>query len=358
MGLLRYMLAAAVVWAHAHNSSWLPFLADHVAVTSFFVISGFYMGLVLDTKYGSHTPTFIASRCLRIYPLYFLILLFAASILFGASLWKGQWMDRLAFYEQLWHSGNTLLFAFLAIIQITLVGIDIPCLLYLADNQAHFIPLSGSFDGLLMERFLFLPQAWSIGFEMVFYLTIPFLKPFKTRWLLAILLASLSLKTYFLLLGAPKWDYQFLPSQFGFFLLGFLIYRHRNLLPFARARMLPFLSLLLVIFFAWHWLPQTAANLLWMVTAAAVMPSLFNATKNSPIDNFIGSLSYPLYLVHIPIRWLMLGTQSSHGDSVSPLLFLLISTLAAILLAATFEKWLEHWRANFVKKMLSNSAHP
>jgi peptidoglycan/LPS O-acetylase OafA/YrhL len=71
MGLLRYLLAAAVIVAHSAPIPGLPLLAGDLAVKLFFLVSGFYMGLILSEKYltlPGGLALFYGNRFLRIFP--------------------------------------------------------------------------------------------------------------------------------------------------------------------------------------------------------------------------------------------------------------------------------------------------
>ena len=363
MGLFRYLLAATVVWTHAHNPSAPGFLNAGIAVTSFFMISGFYMGLVLETKYGSNTRVFYLSRFLRIYPIYYLTLVFALTLLVAASLWQGNWADRLSFYAHAWEGGHNLLVGLLLLVQVVLVGIDLPCLLSYTDTGVHLLPLAGAFEGILLERMLFLPQAWTIGFEVLFYLGVPWIRRWKTKTILIVALSSFTLKIFLRCLGSDgetsKWEYQFFPPQLVFFLLGFLAHRHRHWVSghISPARLRTGLLLIIGMFFAWPHLPAIGTDLVWWGLVFFSIPGLFQATRFSRVDAFLGSLSYPLYLVHIPIRWLLLGPSGSYGATLSPIHLLLASTLASIVLAVVFENRLESWRARLVQRILASQKH-
>ncbi|HAA92439.1 MAG TPA: hypothetical protein DCE33_08330 [Rhodospirillaceae bacterium] len=81
MGILRLMLALAVLIGHSGGlhglrmddgiSAILP--SGQVAVQSFYMISGFYMSLVLSSTYQGPAGTwcFWLSRYLRLAPIYF-----------------------------------------------------------------------------------------------------------------------------------------------------------------------------------------------------------------------------------------------------------------------------------------------
>jgi len=73
MGTLRLLLALSV--AYGHLAVPLRFPTSDIAVQSFFVISGFYMALVLNEKYGPGSYwLFISNRLLRLWPAYFVVL--------------------------------------------------------------------------------------------------------------------------------------------------------------------------------------------------------------------------------------------------------------------------------------------
>ena len=78
MGLLRLFLAISVLVTHLRYGRGIfgfSFLNGGLAVECFFMISGFYMALVLNEKYnyrGSYWA-FIQQRFLRLYPLYFVV---------------------------------------------------------------------------------------------------------------------------------------------------------------------------------------------------------------------------------------------------------------------------------------------
>src|ERR1017187_7738113 len=78
MGILRMLLAISVLASHLHGKSIFGFrlIYGNLAVQCFFMISGFYMALVLNEKYTRRTDyiPFLLQRCLRLYPAYFFVL--------------------------------------------------------------------------------------------------------------------------------------------------------------------------------------------------------------------------------------------------------------------------------------------
>ena len=77
MGSLRLLLAISVLIAHSGPISGFSLIGGIEAVEIFFIISGFYMALILNTKYVGVNSyyLFITNRFLRIFPTYWLVLL-------------------------------------------------------------------------------------------------------------------------------------------------------------------------------------------------------------------------------------------------------------------------------------------
>ena len=74
MGCIRLLLALAVIVEHCEGKGLmgLPFFGGtaYQAVFCFFIISGFYMAMVLKTKYQNDALAFYRARILRLYPVY------------------------------------------------------------------------------------------------------------------------------------------------------------------------------------------------------------------------------------------------------------------------------------------------
>ncbi len=52
MGVMRFLLALSVLILHTAPDSAFPMVGGRVAVETFFMISGFYMALILNEKYA------------------------------------------------------------------------------------------------------------------------------------------------------------------------------------------------------------------------------------------------------------------------------------------------------------------
>ena len=87
MGLLRFFLATTVVVAHSSSIFGFTFIGGVASVQIFFMISGFYMGLVLNEKYSKNNlRAFYMNRFLKIFPMYLIVLLFILFLFFVSGL--------------------------------------------------------------------------------------------------------------------------------------------------------------------------------------------------------------------------------------------------------------------------------
>lgn len=90
MGILRLLLAFFVVIGHSHSIYGYAGMGG-AAVPAFFIISGFYMTLILETKYRGSDQLwlFYSNRVLRLFPLYwfFVLIYFALAVV---PMWRAQ----------------------------------------------------------------------------------------------------------------------------------------------------------------------------------------------------------------------------------------------------------------------------
>lgn len=316
MGLLRVLLALAVVAAHAgpaFGASWLLLTGGPCAVQCFYVISGFYMALILNEKYvgaGAY-GRFVTARLLRLVPMFAVVLV--ATIAIGLVLFAatGKAIDPLARWQD--HGagmpwGSVL---FLWLTNVGLLGQD-AVTFFAVDPQSHALFFTPDFHqhALPAWQFLWVPQAWSISLELMFYALAPLVVR-RTPWLLlAGILASLALRVFVLRtygVANDPWTYRFFPHELALFLAGSLAWhvhralRSRGLLRSWACRLATALLLLLVVAFpllpAWlqgapYGVPRLAA------ITAVLLPFAFEATKSNRFDRALGELSYPVYLVH------------------------------------------------------------
>ena len=271
LGILRLFLALSVVvwhlWGHA-----LPFTANGFnAVILFFIISGFYMSLVLNKKYlDKPVLNFYLARALRIYPLYLLLVvitvwfLHATGTPLAAPLTTQEWV-------------------FSTLTNITIFGIP-----WLGDSN-----------------WLAIPPAWTLAIELQFYLVAPFILTRRLWICVAIFLGLLAVRLSLLNEDFTSWRYTVPRADWCFFMLGAISHRlglfvksdrTRLVLGWAATAMLPVAAFLCG-------LPVTKdldRPELWLfyVLFAASMPFLFSLSVRSRLDRIFGDLSYPIYVSH------------------------------------------------------------
>src|SRR4051812_39092661 len=96
----------------------LTVLHGDVVVQSFFIVSGFYMGLVLDTTYAGSTARFYANRLLRLGPTY----LVAATISFATVLLTGHlYYATSRDFAEFWRTADPWLIAVVIVTNVLIV---------------------------------------------------------------------------------------------------------------------------------------------------------------------------------------------------------------------------------------------
>lgn len=307
MGLLRLFLALSVVYAHSfalgagdsQSAQTISGVGGVAAVEIFFVISGFYMALVLDGTYSNDKRAFYVNRGLRIFPEYWA----AAVVTLIVMAVQGQHV--IAEIAALLFPANALF----GLANLTIFGTDAVFFLQVNDGTVAFGPFRESDPSL--EQLLLLPQAWTLALELMFYAAAPWLTRIKTPVLLSIVVAALAVK-YIVVLGILRqedpWTYRSILFEIAFFLLGILLFRltKRRVPIVGRSRPVAFFVMIAIVVAApWVLLKMIPivgaswANLMLVLALAACIPRLFEETKKWKLDSIFGTYSYPIYLSHL-----------------------------------------------------------
>lgn len=318
MGVIRFLLALAVVIGHSGKIFGYQMVPGGLAVQAFYMISGFYMALVLNEKYinkDNSYKLFISSRLLRLFPSYWVVLL--CTLLFSAiiALLTGgaDWGPTLNLYREYAPDMSFLSLAFLIFTNIFIFFQDIVIFLGLNVDTGNlfFTPdISATYPKVF--NFLFIPQAWTVGLELVFYIIAPFLVRRKSWLLLTLIALSIFLRFFLIHLGYgndPK-NYRFFPNELALFLLGAVAYKIYAKIKLKELKK-NFAILLFVVIIAFTIVYDVITfeykYITFLVILFIGLPYLFLWTKNMTYDRLIGELSYPIYICHILILTIVLS---------------------------------------------------
>lgn len=347
MGALRLFLAISVVIAHTGPIFGMELMPANEAVRIFFVISGFYMALVLSGKYRGKPMLFYSNRFMRLYPMFLISILAILAIEAAAPLLPHGTAGGRFIADAM--AGNWRSPELLAIIpNLTMFGGDIfYCLLHGATGW-HFgfgaEALASDPTAFRTGVYLLNPPAWSIGIELWFYLLAPAILPLRTRWIALAALASLGLQLWIDHLQ-PWASYFFFPANLCFFLFGVLGYRASTTSVFASAsaRWGALITVAALAAIGLREFIPLFRNYSWMHYTLAVLaiPFVFDRMKDVRWDRWVGEMSYPLYILH----WAALSLSLGLIGSRNPWLTLGIVLPAAAAGVYWVEAPLERWRA-------------
>jgi peptidoglycan/LPS O-acetylase OafA/YrhL len=340
MGLLRVALAMAVLLGHLPIASY-QFVHAATAVQAFYIVSGFYMALVLEGKY-KRVSLFYSNRLLRLMPTYFVMMAIAAVALWGlnASATGSPEIFATAF-------ANPTTALVMAFENIAIVGQEMLFWVTIGPDGSLAFDPSGKLPNettTLAWQALLVPQAWSLSMELMFYALAPFLARLSWRALLGVACLSLALRFGGAALPVDYglWAGRFFPTVLYLFVLGMLAHRAMPFvarLPKAFGWILNAAVLAMVIALPLSGVPGPMQK--WIVFAAVtiVAPFLFHAFKDYALDRWIGDLSYPLYLCHLVVIGLVLTFEPPFAVWVAIGGALALSAALLILVDHPVDRW-------------------
>lgn len=292
MGLLRLLLANAVLFLHIGSFPLHKFINAGMAVDLFFVLSGFYMALVLNSKYKQDTKSFYINRFLRLWPVYcFSVFLVLLNLYLSRGL--GNWIHnylQLNFFAQI----------FVFISNAFMFGSDLLLHFSSAGGKIFFseFGISKSHNGM---SFMLNPPVWSVSIELLLYLISPFiLKSYKKTIVftfVGIIYGVIMRYEWFGFTSKYRFDLYY-PYFFLLFGLGALAYWFPK--KIKELSNFDYIFVVLFILLALDTYHQGLSSHPYIALTIAI-PTLFKLTSKNSIDRFLGQLSYPLYLLHQPM---------------------------------------------------------
>ena len=367
MGFLRFILALAVVLNHVGGFFRYQITGGVVAVQLFFVISGFYMAMVLSEKYHpvADKKEFWVNRGMRIYVTYFSALVLVL-ILEGLAYWvaqRGLFRQWETYGDYLTDTQKILM----GLSVLTILGQDAWLYLRMGISDV-LLNIQGPPDTRLVYM-LPMPQAWSVALELVFYALAPFLIRLSTRKLVAVAVAAFVIRFIAGIMGysVDPWTYRFFPFELTLFLMGMISYRLSGFLKgiVTTPRLLG--ALLIALCFAaqplvvWarsHGVDDIIPRFFIYIVAVFTLPALFFVTKKNKLDNFLAEFSYPIYLVHFSVIHLVdavLQKQLMFNQSLRVVLVVFLTLAMSYLLIVAVERPVDRFRKKRTKLVPSNN---
>ena len=295
------------------------------------------MGLVLSTKYeprlGAGRLAFWRARFVRIYPAYWIVLVSVAVFWICFYHYGTKQFLEVPLAISLWAMvSNTALF-----------GLDGLLFIQESDGVLAVRTNFSEGSGVQPHQLIAIAPAWTLSLELMFYLLAPWLVQLRSNWLLLIFALSLLLRAALWAsgLGDDPWTYRFFPSEIGLFVLGMLSYRlyAKGLLrdgPLAGALLFATIALFPLFPDGPRILGRELYGAIVVLASPLALPWLFARTKHVAWDRTVGDLSYPVYLVHLPV---MMYLRHFSAGEIDKVLFTYVTVILSLLAAVVLERW-------------------
>lgn len=314
MGYFRFFLAIIVCMNHL-----IHFGVGRYAVYSFYMLSGFLISSVLTTSYGfssSGLLRFYANRFLRVYPVYIIVLtmtLLALFILGTNEVGKVDVNTNIPDTITSW------------VKNITLMGLD------------------------FNEPLRVVAPAWSLFIEVSFYCLIPFLVFLGRRAVSLWLLLSVLYHVFLLVASHDSsfgWNQRYGTLAAGSlgFSIGCWLFMYKDMLRVSN-RVAAWCAVACAALYIGaaayskvngysEWVISIAGFYLSMMISAPIIVNAFNE-KPAGLNKLIGNLSFPLYLVHIPVGFVVFKTTGLVPVSFS---FFIVTMVISIMFSISILK--------------------
>lgn len=354
MGSLRVYLALVVVLGHTIGQ---VSIGSVFAVELFFLISGYLIANVLNLGTYGNFGSYLNSRFLRIFPLYWLILVI--TIIYRLITFKVSGFQNL----DSTNLENALSKSTFPMLCILLVANS----LIVLQDSIHFITTDGINYGLAgvthSSRFsslqpgILVPQAWSLSLEIYFYILAPSL--LRSRRMLfsalGVSIFSITMVLFNNLGDSDPWSYRFFPSEISLFILGMLTFKYSKIIE----RKIHFKSVLVLYLFfltifRYLEINQILLKIILVSMTILLLPRLASLNRLSRFDSFLGKLSFPIYLFHFVVIQVVTSLEeylfSKSNSYLTCLVTVVTSLILSVLSIRYFLDPIDRFRARFKSK--------
>ncbi|MGF6135497.1 peptidoglycan/LPS O-acetylase OafA/YrhL [Pseudomonas sp. EB276 TE3739] len=274
MGAFRLLLAVLVAVSHM-GKTFAGLNPGVIAVISFLIISGFVMASLIERNYSEPKKIglFYVDRALRLYPQF--LVYFVASCLVIHFLLPGT--PQAA--ELTWQT---------------------------LSSSVLMLPLGYYMFGVGGTEIL--PPGWSLGLEMSFYLLIPFLLIFKAQGVAFAVSVGIFLLACLGFINTDIYGYRLLPGVLFIFLCGCYLYQ-RNVKGMAIVAGTAVAAALMFVAIMAGWIERRPFNaeVTLGITVGIPLVYVFTRLKFNRVDEFLGNISYGVFLNHFVAMYLLRG---------------------------------------------------
>jgi len=354
MGILRLLLALSVVVAHASPLfGWIG-LPGYPALHAFFVISGFYMALILNEKYIKKNNSyylFITNRILRIYPIYLLMTLVVFLLSLVRFFTGSPGPENITAHFVTYFSQNAFGISFLELANFIFRNITL-----VVTTDYFRIPQ--------VSPVLLLSPAWTLQMEMIFYLIAPLIVRRSSKIFLPFFIVYFVAVIYFIL---PK---QIALEQYGlvtfilfhmiYFLLGIISYKLYTIVKKIRFPKYIYLaSFIIIIGYTIFYqfitplitAPNSIPDIPYLIIITILIPFIFIYGKDFSFDRFFGELSYPVYISHMVFVKIFYNLPGMHQQNpFSSMLVVATTLITSWLLMKYVDSAVDTYRQTRLKK--------
>jgi len=352
MGSIRLFLAFAVLMSHA-DACDINIIPGQVAVQAFFIISGFYMSLILTQKYEKCSVfVFYTNRLLRLFPAYLFMLFVSFGLLYALDVGILMYIDK---FKKVFTHGLFMAVSYLWA-NIAVLGQEILFLLGIDTATYSFYWAPNGMASVKAWNYVLIPQAWSLSMELYFYVLAPLILRQRMRWVGGIFVLSLALRLFIVSKGV-EYDLflrRFFPGELCLFLIGsfsyFLFTRIKEYRRKYSVGLICWITLLTVFVF-YNEINEKYSLTLLAFTMFLSMPFIFNLATHSRLDRFLGNISYPIYIVH----FLTVAVFEEYFEEEYPFFLLLLAVFSASLVVYYgIEAPIDRWRQRRVRFLHSS----